>query len=197
MKKAFGILFTATLLLSSLTACCDKKCPNPSEENQVINTIMERRSIRKYAAQPVAKDTMEIVLNCGINAPNAMNRQSWEIRVVDMTKHPEFAEALPKGIFRGAPTMVFVANELANRFSQVDCGLLGENMILTAQSMGIGSVVLGGPAAMIAEKPELKHLLESLQFSEGYQLLYCVGFGYALESPEAKPRNPEKYRFID
>lgn len=194
--KTFRFLLTFALLLTSMSACCEKKSAS-ANENEVIQTIMERRSIRKYAPQAVSKDTMEIILDCGINAPNAMNRQSWEIRVIEMAKHPEFAEALPKGIFRGAPTMVFVANETANRFSQVDCGLLGENMILAAQSMGIGSVVLGGPAAMIAENPELKPLLETLNFSQGYQLLYCIGFGQALESPDAKPRMKEKYRFID
>lgn len=194
--KTFRFLLTIALLLTSMSACCEKKSAS-ANGNEVIQTIMERRSIRKYAPQAVSKDTMEIILDCGINAPNAMNRQSWEIRVIEMAKHPEFAEALPKGIFRGAPTMVFVANETANRFSQVDCGLLGENMILAAQSMGIGSVVLGGPAAMIAENPELKPLLETLDFSQGYQLLYCIGFGQALESPDAKPRMKEKYRFID
>lgn len=194
--KTFRFLLTFAILLTSMSACCEKKSAS-ANENEVIQTIMERRSIRKYAPQAVSKDTMEIILDCGINAPNAMNRQSWEIRVIEMAKHPEFAEALPKGIFRGAPTMVFVANETANRFSQVDCGLLGENMILAAQSMGIGSVVLGGPAAMIAENPELKPLLETLDFSQGYQLLYCIGFGQALESPDAKPRMKEKYRFID
>lgn len=194
--KTFRFLLTFALLLTSMSACCEKKSAS-ANENEVIQTIMERRSIRKYAPQAVSKDTMEIILDCGINAPNAMNRQSWEIRVIEMAKHPEFIEALPKGIFRGAPTMVFVANETANRFSQVDCGLLGENMILAAQSMGIGSVVLGGPAAMIAETPELKPLLETLDFSQGYQLLYCIGFGHALESPDAKPRMKEKYRFID
>lgn len=194
--KTFRFILTLALLLTSMSACCEKKSAS-ANENEVIQTIMERRSIRKYAPQAVSKDTMEIILDCGINAPNAMNRQSWEIRVIEMAKHPEFAEALPKGIFRSAPTMVFVANETANRFSQVDCGLLGENMILAAQSMGIGSVVLGGPAAMIAENPELKPLLKTLDFSQGYQLLYCIGFGQALESPDAKPRMKEKYRFID
>ncbi len=195
--KTLRIFFTFTLLLTTMAACCDKKSPNSSEENQVIKTIMERRSIRKYAPQPISRDTMEILLDCGINAPNAINRQSWEIRVLDMTKHPEFIEALPDGIFRGAPTMVFVAHDTSFKFSQIDCGLLGENMILAAQSMGIGSVVLGGPASMIAENPELKHLLDILDFSKGYQLNYCIGFGHALEKPEAKPRDKGKYRFID
>lgn len=195
--KRTSIFLSVVVLLTMMVSCKQSKDPVSPEENQVINTIMERRSVRKYAPQPVPKETMEIILDCGINAPNAMNRQSWEIRVIEMAKHPEFAAALPEGIFRGAPTMVFVANDPSNRFSQVDCGLLGENMILAAQSMGINSVVLGGPAAMIAENPELKHLLDVLDFSEAYHLLYCVGFGYGLEKPDAKPRMKEKYRFID
>lgn len=195
--KRTSIFLSVVVLLTMMVSCKQGKAPAGPEENEVIKTMMARRSVRKYAPQAIAKDTMEIILNCGINAPNAMNRQSWEIRVIEMAKHPEFAASLPDGIFRGAPSMVFVANDPSNRFSQVDCGLLGENMILAAQSMGINSVVLGGPASMIAEKPELKHLLDVLDFSEGYQLLYCIGFGHGLENPDAKPRNKEKYRFID
>lgn len=52
-------------------------------ENQVVETIMARRSIRKYKQQPVEKDKLQQILECGINAPNGMGRQSWEIRVVD------------------------------------------------------------------------------------------------------------------
>ena len=36
-----------------------------------------------------------------------------------------------------------------------------------------------------------------LGFSEGYELSLCVGFGYANETPEAKPRNVDKVRFVD
>ena len=53
----------------------------------VKENIMTRRSIRKYKPQAVNRDTMQTILECGINAPNGQNKQSWEVRVVD---NPEF-----------------------------------------------------------------------------------------------------------
>lgn len=50
-------------------------------------------------------------------------------------------------MFNNAPTVVFIANDPAYDMSQMDCGLLGENMILSAWSMGIGSCCLGGTCA--------------------------------------------------
>ena len=40
-------------------------------------------------------------------------------------------------------------------------------------------------------------LAKKLDIPEGYQLLYCIAFGYPDETPSAKPRNAEKIRFID
>ena len=36
-----------------------------------------------------------------------------------------------------------------------------------------------------------------LDIPEGYELLYCIAFGYPDETPAAKPRNAEKIKFID
>lgn len=181
----------------------------PNKADVVIENIMTRRSIRQYKPQPVNRDTMQIILECGINAPNGMNKQSWEVRVVD---NPDFINGVTelykkanpkaaedpsfKNMFRNAPTVVFIANDPSYDCSQIDCGLLGGNMILTAQSMGIGSCCLGGPARFI-KSPEAAEYLKKLNFSEGYELLYCIAFGYPDEAPAAKPRKAEKVQFID
>lgn len=178
--------------------------------NQVIETIMARRSVRKYLPQPVNRDTMQVILNCGINAPNGQNKQSWAIRIVD---NPEFINGLtevykkanPKAaedpnfrnMFRNAPTVVFIANDIAYDFSQVDCGLLGENMILSAWSMGIGSCCLGGPIRFMKTDPGAAEYLKRLNIPEGYDLLYCIAFGYPDESPAAKPRDASKVMFVE
>ena len=178
--------------------------------NAVIENILSRRSIRKYLPQAVNRDTMQIILNCGINAPNGQNKQSWEVRVVD---NPDFINGLTevykkenpqaanepgfKNMFRNAPTVVFVANDGAYDFSQVDCGLLGGNMMLSAWSMGIGSCCLGGPARFMTDSPAAAEYLKKLDFPEGYKLLFCIAFGYPDETPAAKPRNAAKVRFID
>ncbi len=183
---------------------------NESTENAVVETILSRRSIRRYQPQAVHRDTMQIILNCGINAPNGQNKQSWEIRVVD---NPEFINGVSeifkkenpkmaedpnfKNMFRNAPTVVFIANDTSYDCSQIDCGLLGENMILAAQSMGIGSCCLASPTRFMATHPAAAEYLKRLDFPEGYQLLYCIAFGHPDEAPAAKPRKAEKIRYID
>lgn len=208
------MLGAGLLCLSSCGGQTQQSQPAAANEadstNQVIETIMARRSVRKYLPQPVNRDTMQVILNCGINAPNGQNKQSWAIRVVD---NPEFINGLtevykkanPKAaedpnfrnMFRNAPTVVFIANDTAYDFSQVDCGLLGENMILSAWSMGIGSCCLGGPIRFMKTDPGAAEYLKRLNIPEGYDLLYCIAFGYPDESPAAKPRDASKVMFVE
>lgn len=67
---AFGC--SANSSKSDAAAAAADTVANRSEA--VISTIMERRSIRKYKPQPVNRDTMQMILKCGINAPNGMNK---------------------------------------------------------------------------------------------------------------------------
>lgn len=210
------ITSAAAIACAAMLASCSQ---NGSGESQtttakstsetVIETIMSRRSVRQYQPAPVGRDTMQVILDCGINAPNGMNRQSWEIRVVDnpeyingitelyLKANPKAAEDPAfKNMFRNAPTVVFIAHDPEYDMSSIDCGLLGENMILSAWSMGIGSCCLGGPVRFM-KSPEAAEYLDRLGFSEGYELLYCIGFGYPAESPAAKTRDASKIKFVD
>lgn len=199
-------------ILCTILASCQQKQSedmNKCEENQVIETIMQRRSIRNYQPQAVERDKMDIILKCGINAPNGQNKQSWEVRVVDNPQlldsmreamaaaHPDLNSEMVKGCFRGAPTMVFIARDPAYDFSAYDCGLLAENMVLSAWSMGIGSICLGSPVRFLTDNDVCKPLVEKLGFSEGYVLSLCVGFGYPNETPAAKPRDCSKMKYVD
>lgn len=204
--KAINII-TACLVM--LSACSQAPENAQTMENGTIETIMARRSIRKYKDTPVSRDTMNIIMECGVNAPNGQNKQSWEVRVVDnpalmqemkeaMAKgHPDMPADAVKGCFRDAPVMVFIARDLSYDFSAYDCGLLAENMMLSAWSLGVGSICLGSPVRFLTDNEACRPYVEKLGFSDGYELCLCVGFGYADEDPQAKPRNMEKVKFID
>lgn len=203
------LLFLAVAALMS-AACCQT---SNSEAEAVDNVIMSRRSIRNYKQIPVSRDTMQVILKAGINAPNGQNRQSWEIRVVDnpdtMSEIKAAMSAANPDVpmagdsFRNAPVMTFIAADTSYDFSLLDCGMLSENMVLSAWSMGVGSICLGSPVRFldgsesIRSNPEIRKVMDKLGFSEGYQLVLCVGFGYPLESPDAKPRDESKFRFVD
>lgn len=199
----------ACFCLCAAAACNQQQKPQIMEtkaKNEVIETIMARRSIRKYKAEPVDRQTMQQILECGINAPNGMNKQSWEVRVVDnpevmaeikgyMTSaNQDMDPAMVEGCFRDAPTMIFVANDPSYDCSPVDCGLLSQNIMLSAWSLGVGSVCLGSPVRFLLNSPEA---MARLGFSEGYRPIICIGLGYADETPEAKPRDMGKVRFIE
>ena len=50
----------------------DSTDKNVDNQNSVIETIMSRRSVRAYEDRVVPRDTMELIAECGINAPNGM-----------------------------------------------------------------------------------------------------------------------------
>lgn len=193
---------------SACEADCDKEaveCTEKAEGNAVIENMMSRRSIRKYKNEPVAREVMEEIALCGINAPNGQNKQSWEVRVVD---NPEFLNEIKAvmaaaggeraaGCFYNAPVWVFIARDNGYDFSTIDCGLLAENMMLSAHSLGVGSVCLGSPVRFILTSPDKDKVLSKLGFSEGYELCLCIGFGYPDEAPKAKPRDINKVKFVD
>ena len=99
-------------------------------------------------------------------------------------------------MFRNAPAVIAVAGK-AGKFTDIDCGLLGENIMLAAYSLGLGTCCLGGAPAFIAGKPETAELYEALQLSEGYELLYMIAVGYPDEEPQAKPRDYSKIQFVE
>lgn len=199
----------AAVFCLTVAFACSQQKDNPPAENQsnaVIENIMSRRSIRKYKPEAVARETLETILECGINAPNGMNKQSWEVRVVDdpavmeeiislmCEGNPDVEPGAVKGCFRGAPTMIFIANDPTYDCSPIDCGLLSENIMLSGWSLGVGSVCLGSPVRFLKNAPEA---LARLGFSEGYTPIICIGMGYPDESPQAKPRDFSKIKYVE
>jgi nitroreductase len=188
MKK---ILFCA--LAAMVVGCVNvDKTTNVTVEKDktVIENIMTRRSIRDYKPEAVDREQMAKVVECGIYAPNAMNKQTWAVRVVDapdfingvteiaVKQNPKLKEQPNfKNFFRNAPTVAFIACPKESYSGEFDCGLLSENMMLSAWSMGIGSCCLGSVIPVMMSD-EAKPYLERLQLPEDYKLLMAIAFGY-------------------
>lgn len=212
--KTLTALLAVWGIASSLCSCTPNAATASTEQtadttNHVIETIMARRSIRQYKPQPVNRDTLQLILKCGINAPNGQHKESWQVRVVD---NPDFINGLTeiykkenpkaaerpgfKNIFNNAPTVVFIAYDTSYDLSQIDCGLMGENIILAAQSMGIGSCCLGAPIRFM-NSPAAAEYLKKLDLPKTHKLLYAIALGYPDEAPAAKPRDMSKVKFIE
>jgi len=179
------------------------------EVNPVLSSIMARRSIRKYLDKPVEHEKLEVIVRAGINAPSGVNRQPWIVRVVedqkliaDVTEVYKQANAEQvkrdkdfKNMFRNAPNLICVCTP-ANGGGELDAGLLGENIMLAAQSMGLGTCCLGGPVRFLLSNEKCKFFLERLDIPADYKLNYIIAIGYPDEQPDAKPRDSSKVKFV-
>lgn len=196
----------STLIVACIGTFAIASCNQTNMENEVIETIMSRRTIRKYKPEPVEHKLLERIIECGVNAPSALNKQSWEIRVAET---PELLEEIKEALvaanpdsdpeevrdcFREARTVLFIANDTTFPFSPIDCGIFAQNIMLSAYSLGVGSVCLGRPVPFLKNAPEV---LSRLDFSEGYAPVICVGLGYPNEDPAPRPRDFSKVRYIE
>lgn len=199
----------ATLMFASCNQPKGQNAETESSNDAVTELMMSRRSIRKYKDSLINKETLDEILKCGVNAPNGKNLQAYEIRVLSsalidsitsavVKDNPQIGEREGfKNIFVDAPCVLCIAYDTTYDMSQVDCGLLGENIILSAWSKGIGSCCLGSSARWIKDSPSAKPYLDKMGFSEGYELLYCIALGYPDETPEAKPRTMDKIKYME
>ena len=118
--------------------------------NPTLETIFRRRSIRKFTDRPVEPEKLDLLLKAAMAAPSAMNCKPWEFVVV--TNPDKLAQFRKRLIFgnRNAPAAIVVcgnpslsANPAARLFWVQDCSLAGENILIAAVSLGLGTVWIG------------------------------------------------------
>ena len=183
------------------------------KKSGVIDAIEARRSIRAYKDTPVEREKLQLLAECGVKAPSAMNRQEWEVRIVDSKEWIDnctsaYLKAVEgtdkakymltptfKNIFRNAPAVIFVAAP-EGLFAGENVGCLAQNIMLAATELGLGTCFLGSVQMMFAE-PAMAVYVTSLGFSEGYRLRYALAVGYPDEKPDAKPRDLSKIKFVE
>ncbi len=180
-----------------------------------LETIATRRSIRKFTDKPISDDDLRKILTAAIQSPSGSNRQPWRFAVIRRDKRAEMlavfrgkleerkaagenmaGQEKTAGCMEQAQVTVFVFNTEGKHLSEprtaeelrrdvINIQSIGasiENMLLAACDMGIGSLWIGHVFSAYDE------LCEWL--GEDGQMIAAVSFGYAGESPDAKPRKP-------
>ena len=115
----------------------------------MLETILKRRSIRKYTEEHVTQDQIKKLLQAAMQAPSAGNQQPWRFLVINdrgiMEKIPNvhpYASMLPK-----APVAILVCGDLSlekhKGYWVQDCAAATQNLLLAAEAMGLGAVWLG------------------------------------------------------
>jgi nitroreductase len=119
-----------------------------SQDNETIKTIKSRKSVRHFTGDAVSKEDLKKLLEAGMSAPTAVNKQPWSfVAVTDRKTLDALADKLPsaKMLFQaGAAIIICAIPEKAydkiKEFAVIDCSLAGENILLSAESLGLGAL---------------------------------------------------------
>ena len=169
--------------------------------NDVIQTILERRSIRQFKPDAVPAETLNTILEAGLYAPNGMGKQAVvTVAVTDKETRNWLAElnrrigGWQEGFdpFYGAPVILVVLAEKEHFTGLYDGSLVLGTMMLAAQSLGVGSIWIHR-AKEEFETEEGKAFLQKLGITGEYIGIGHCALGYpAGEIPAPAPRKDNR-----
>lgn len=162
--------------------------------NQVLETIKQRSSARAYSAEKLTQAELDSILEAGLQAPTATNRQ--EIRFSLISGDNPILEELDEEIqsnnfYYGAPSLIFLSAEDDFKWSKVDAGIAVQNMVLAAESLGLGTLIIGCVYdALHGEKKE--YFSQALQIPEGYSFQIALAVGHKTDNKKPHEYEVEK-----
>jgi nitroreductase len=167
--------------------------------NPVIETMMNRKSIRRYKAEPPSDQALETVVRAGQQAPFAYQlcslllsrkqgrnpfKAPWLFTICVDSHRMELVMA--------RRNWRMVSNDLSLLlFGIQDASLLAENMVIAAESLGLGSCFLGS-APYRAEQIIQEYKLPPRVFP-----LVQLTMGYPDENPPPRPRYPLEFALFE
>lgn len=167
--------------------------------NSIIETMLNRKSIRQYKDESPADEVVQTIVRAGQQAPFA-----YQLCSLLLSRHQE------KNPFK-APLLFtvcvdshrlelvmaqrnwrMVTNDLSLLlFGIQDAALMAENMVMAAESLGLGSCFLGGTPYQ-AEKIAQQYKLPQRVFP-----LVQLAMGYPAEEPPPRPRYPLEFALFE
>ena len=165
----------------------------------VLKAIAERSSIRAYTDEKLTVNEIMAIVNAGLQAPTAANRQEVHISVVDgsnsvlseieeekrrlilesdadeVTK--EKAKNSPNNFYYSAPTVLVLSVDKGFYWGKLDAGIAVQNIALAAQSLGLGSLIIGCVDGAFKGEKGIK-FAKALKFPENYEFAIAVAVGH-------------------
>lgn len=169
-------------------------------QNQVLSTIKQRSSARAYSTEQLTQSELDTILKAGLMAPTGMNRQEIHFTVIkgdnavlaeldEEKRRLRGQEEQPHNFYYEAPALIFLSAEDDFKWKSVDAGIAVENMVLAAESIGLGTLIIGCVYdALHGEKQGF--FSEKLQIPEGYSFQIALAVGHKTDN-----KTPHEYDY--
>ena len=164
----------------------------------LFQTILERRSVRRYTGETIGQDLLEKLLDAARWAPNGSNNNAWRFIVVTSPVQKQLLLQFTPGVDDMPAAIIAICiepkqrrvKEAARLLHMADAAIAAENMALVAHALGLGSCIVVSFASLA-----LRTLLNLPEEISPYVLLTL---GYPAEAPEPPPRLPiAEIAFLD
>jgi nitroreductase len=160
----------------------------------IYKVLEDRRSVRKYKADPVADEKLMRILEAARIAPSWSNQQCWKFIVVrDPEKKKELAASMPSGnpavkaVGETAPIVLVLCADPEESGDQdgkgyylLDAGLAMQQLMLAAHAEGLGT-------CWVAWFDEAK-ARETCMVPPKYRLVALSPLGVPEKQPSSRPR---------
>jgi nitroreductase len=176
---------------------------NNMYQNETIKTIKLRRSVRSYADKQISEDDLNLIIDAGIYAPNGGGNIENDIyfTVVQNNDILNKINALSKETAKqsnlewlkelggnknfnclyNAPTLIIISYNKDSVCAVFDCSAVTQNMLLAAESLGLGACWLYFPLQAF-EHRDGGLLLSELSIPESYKPLTSMIVGYKADN---------------
>ena len=163
--------------------------------NEIIKTMKERRSIRKYKAEQIKDAELNQIIEAGLYAPSGMGQQAVKLVIVQDRATIDKLSELNAAVmgadtdpFYGAQTVVVVFADRNRNTCVEDGSLVMGNMMLAAHSLGVDSCWIHR-AREVFDSPEGRLLMAKWRIEDNYFGVGNCILGYGdCEYPAAPER---------
>ncbi|MGB9687092.1 MAG: nitroreductase family protein [Rectinema subterraneum] len=166
--------------------------------NDTLKTIFSRKSVRTYAEGTIPKEQLEMLVRAGMAAPSAVDQRPWEFVVVTgRAALNALASRLPYAKMAAhASAAIVVCGDLRRQWGGpdsvmwvIDCAAAAENVLLAAESLGLGAVW----TAVYPYPERIRSVRELLGLPDYIQPLALIPVGIPRGGEKAKNKwNPER-----
>lgn len=156
-----------------------------------MDSIFTRTSTRQFEPIEVENKHIIKIIRAAMAAPSAMNQQPWEFYVVrdkdvisklaKVTPYSSPAGNAPVNIVLCYRTDTLVIPEMVN----IDMAIAAENILLEAEALGLGAVMLG----IAPHEDNMKAVEEILNLPENFRAFTIIPIGY----PKNKRAQEDRY----
>lgn len=157
----------------------------------MIELLRTRRSIRKYTAQPVESEKLDILKEAVLRSPSSKGINPWAFIFVDEKETIQLLKYCKQngaGPLETSPLAVVIcADETVNDAWVEDCSIASILLQLTAQSLGLGSCWIQVRNRMYSETiSSEKYIQGLLDIPEQFRVLSIISIGYPVKWREGK-----------